>query len=109
MSTEPDEVVVQWWAKKLDDIDHEIASLATICNVHIRDPGVIERVLHDDATVCRSSNAAAFQKLRSLLMMHYMVQQKAIHVLGPEETARVVQQIVAKLRDRITGRQPTAS
>jgi hypothetical protein len=32
-----------WWAKNLDDVDREVARLATICNARILDPGVIER------------------------------------------------------------------
>lgn len=104
MSDPGPDLGVEWWAKKLDDIDHEIAALATVCDVHILSPGVIERVLHNDALVGGSTNGAAFAKLRSLLMMHYMVQEKAVDALGPEETERVVNDIVDKLRERIGAR-----
>src|SRR6185312_7264536 len=60
-----------WWAKSLNEVDREIARLATICNVRILDAGVIERVLKNDAAVCGSKNAIAFTKLRNIVMMHY--------------------------------------
>jgi len=44
MSDKSSELGGGWWAKNLDEIDREIARLATICNVRILDPGVIERV-----------------------------------------------------------------
>jgi hypothetical protein len=104
MSDPGPDLGVEWWAKKLDDIDHEIAALATVCDVHILSPGVIERVLHNDDSVCGSANGPAFAKLRSLLMMHYMVREKAVDALGPEETERVVNAIVDRLRERIGAR-----
>ena len=91
----------EWWAKKFNDIDTEIAGLATICDVHIFDRGVIERVIHNDATVCRNPNQAAFSKLRSLLMMHYTVRSEAALQLGNDDAAALVEEIVNNLRERI--------
>jgi hypothetical protein len=68
--------------------------------VRILDPGVIERVLHDDASVCGSRNPLAFEKLRSALKMHYHVRDQAMGVLGEAGTARVVAEIVESLRQR---------
>ena len=62
-----------WWAKNLDDVDNEIARLSIACNVRILDPGVIERVLNNDASVCGSRNPAGFEKLRTALKMHYHI------------------------------------
>lgn len=90
-----------WWAKSLSDIDVEIARMATLCNVRILDPGVIERVLKNDASVCGSSNPAAFAKLRTALIMHYGVRDKAVEALGEKDTRKLVEEIVAKLRERI--------
>jgi hypothetical protein len=104
MSDKPSELRAGWWAKNLDEVDREIARLATICNVRILDPGVIERVLHDDASVCGSQNPLAFGKLRSALMMHYHVRGKAVGVLGEAGTARVVEEIVESLRQRFGDR-----
>ena len=100
MSDKQSELGAQWWTKNLDDVDREVARLATICNVRILDPGVIERVLRDDASVCGSRNPLAFGKLRSALMMHYHVRDKALGALGEAGTARVVAEIVESLRQR---------
>ena len=91
----------EWWAKKFDEIDREIARLATICNVRILDEGVIERVLRNDASVCGSKSPLAFDKLRGVLMMHYSIRNNALEDLGPEKTKLLVEKIVTALRERI--------
>ena len=60
-----------------------------ICKVRLLDPGVIERVLHNDASVCGTQNKAAFDKLRQALMMHYHVRDKAVGAIGEAATAEV--------------------
>jgi hypothetical protein len=88
------------WTKHFDEIDSEIAQLAAICQVPILDPGVIERVLHKDTLVCGSQNPRAFDKMRSLLMMHYSVRDKAVVAIGEKETMLIVADIVERLRSR---------
>jgi hypothetical protein len=90
-----------WWAQNLDDVDREVARLATICNVRILDPGVIERVLENDSIVCGSSNAPAFEKLRSALMMHYHIRDRAVGAVGETQTALIIADIVERLKKRI--------
>ena len=65
-----------WWAKNLDDIDREVARLAAICNVKVLDPGVIERILEGDESVCGTRNAPAFAKLRDAMKMHYHIRDE---------------------------------
>ena len=91
----------EWWAKKFSDIDNEIAALATVCDVRLFDPGVIERVLHNDASACGNRNEAAFAKLHALLMMHYTVRAQAVQRLGSAETATLVTEIVNQVRERL--------
>jgi hypothetical protein len=40
-----------FWSRNLDEVDREVARLASICNVRILDPGIIERVLKNDASL----------------------------------------------------------
>ncbi len=87
MSEKKSELGGGWWSKNLDDVDREVARLATICKVRLLDPGVIQRVLDNDATVCGTSNPAAFDKLRQALMMHYHVRDKAVGAIGEAATA----------------------
>jgi hypothetical protein len=104
MSEQPENLQTQWWMKKFDDVDRELATLATICKVPLLDPGVIERVLKNDATVCGAANPTVFAKLRSLLMMHYAVRDKAIAALGGTEAQALINQVVARLKDRLGGK-----
>ena len=101
MTQRESEFGTTWWARSLDQVDREIARLATICNVRILDDGVIERVLRNDASVCGTNNPVAFGKLRSTLMMHYHVREQAVSALGEPKTAALVRHIVAQLRERI--------
>jgi hypothetical protein len=93
-----------WWSKNLEDVDREVARLASVCKVRLLDPGVIKRVLDNDATVCGTSNAAAFDKLRQALLMHYHVRGKAVGAIGEAATQDVIAEIVANIRKRL-GRQ----
>lgn len=111
MTKSSSELGATWWAKNLDEVDREIARLATICNVRILDAGVIERVLKNDESVCGSKNARAFGKLRQTLMMHYHVRDQAVGVLGEAQTRKLVATIVESLRERIgerLGGEPSA-
>ena len=89
------------WTHHFEEIDLEIAKLATLCKIPLLDPGVIERVLKKDTLVCGTQNPRAFDKLRSLLMMHYSVREKAVVAMGEEETMKILVDIVARLRERI--------
>ena len=104
MTEQPVNLQLQWWTQKFDDVDRELAQLATICKVPLLDPGVIERVLKNDATVCGAPNPAVFTKLRSLLMMHYAVRDKAVEALGGTQAQALINQVVERLRARLGGK-----
>jgi hypothetical protein len=87
-----------FWAKNLDSLDREIARLALLCNVRLLDPGVIERVLKNDASVCGTKNDIGFRKMRDILLMHYKLREQAVSSLGEAQTMALVQSIVQNLR-----------
>ncbi|MGZ5117439.1 MAG: hypothetical protein ACXWCY_05720 [Burkholderiales bacterium] len=87
-----------WWAYNLDDIDQEIARLATLCQVKVLEPGVIERVLHKDESACGTSNALAFRKLHDMLMLHFAIRQKAADAIGQTQTGEIERYIVERLK-----------
>ena len=89
-----------WWGKNLDDVDTEIVRLASICKVHILDPAVIDRVIHNDASVCESANPAAFGKLRAMVMMHYQIRERTVDALGEAKTQAIIKGIVERLSAR---------
>jgi len=89
------------WYKHMAEIDREIAVHAVNCKVPILDPGIIERVLQNDGSICGTQNPASFAKLRSLLMMHYSVRDRAVVAMGQAETVAMVGEIVERLRAQI--------
>jgi hypothetical protein len=98
MSESSDPPEITGWAKSLDDIDREIVRLALLCRASILAPGVIERVLQKDASVCETENPVAFEKLRGMLMMHFGLWEKAAEELGPAHTSQIEQAVIARLK-----------
>lgn len=88
------------WSRHLRGIADELLHLAVACDLRLRDPGVIERVLKGDATVCGRKNDIGFEKLRKLLMATYDSLGKAIDRIGPEETRKITAAIRAELAER---------
>ncbi|MDJ0813109.1 MAG: hypothetical protein QNJ23_05230 [Woeseiaceae bacterium] len=88
------------WSRHLQGIADELLHLAVACDVRLRDPGVVERVLKGDETVCGRRNEIGFQKLRKLLMATFDSLGKAIDRIGPEETREITAAITAELAGR---------
>lgn len=85
-------------AADLYELDKEVARLAMLCRIKLLDPGVLDRVLKKDASVCGTSNPKAFEKLRELLMMHYAVRDKVVDSVGQATTVQIMEKIVERLR-----------
>jgi hypothetical protein len=88
------------WSRHLDGIAEELLKLAIACDLRLRDPGVIERILKNDQTVCGRKNPRAFEKLRKLLMATYNSLGKAIDRIGPAETKKISQAIAERMQAR---------
>jgi len=93
-----------YWSHSLSEVDKEVARLATICSVRLLDPGVIERVLANDAGVCGTSNPMAFEKLRNVLMMHYAVRSRAVDQIGHTGADVLMKEILEDLRKKFGDR-----
>jgi hypothetical protein len=101
-----------YYSHTLSEVDREVARLASICGVRLLDPGVVERVLGNDASVCGTDNAMAFGKLRNVLMMHYAVRARSAESIGQAGTDVLVTQIVDDLKKKFgdaLGGPPAAS
>ncbi len=85
------------WQRHLDAIGDELLKLTTVCGVNLREPGVVERVIQNDETVCTKSNPIGFRKLRELVMATFNSLGKAMDRIGPQET----QMIVEAIRERL--------
>jgi hypothetical protein len=90
----------EWHEHQLGAVDDEIAKLSFICGIPLLDPGVVERVVAGDESVCTKPNAAAFRKLRGMISMHYTLAEDSIRVLGKDQTAEIFAAIRERLRDR---------
>jgi hypothetical protein len=98
MTEKPDHFLIAWWADNLDELDREIARLALLCKVRILDPGVIERVLKKDASVCGTDNPAVFAKLHDMIMMHFAIRERSADALGQAQTAAIEAHIIERLK-----------
>ena len=98
MSGQKDPVYRALWTEDLEEVDREIARLATLCQVSILQPGVVRRVLQKDASVCASPNAVGFAKLHDLLMLHLAIREKAVDSFGPAQAAAIEDYVIERLR-----------
>ena len=97
------------WLRHLDTIGDELLRLTTVCGVDLRQPGVVERIVKNDETVCTKRNSIGFRKLRELVMATFNSLNKAVDRIGPEETAAMVEAIMERLdRRREVGGTPRA-
>jgi hypothetical protein len=102
---------IAWWTKNIDELDREIGRLCAICQVRILDPGVIERVLEKDASVCGTSNPVAFAMLHDMLMFYFADRKKAVDAVGELKTAQIETHVIEELRSRfadLLGKWPPA-
>jgi hypothetical protein len=90
----------RWHESQLNPVDDEIAKLAFICNIRLLDPGVVERVVAGDASVCGRTNEKAFKKLRKLVGLHYALTADSLAALGPEGSGKILDQIRERLGKR---------
>jgi hypothetical protein len=98
METRNDTYHMAWWERNLEALDREVARMATLCRVKVLEPGVIERLMHGDDTVCGTDNPIAFRKLHDLLLMHFLVRQKSADALGQQQTAAIEMYVIDRLR-----------
>lgn len=85
------------WAEQLQDIDLEIARQASICQVSLLQPGVIERVLTNDMSVCGAEHPQSFHTLRGLLYIHFTEITRMSRALSPQETRDIADKVRAHL------------
>ena len=88
------------WAHHFDTIADELLRLTTVCGVNLREPGVVERIVKNDATVCTKKNPIGFRKLRDLVMASFDSLNKAADRIGPDETKLMVDAIMERLDRR---------
>jgi len=98
MEDHPDAYEILFWERNLEDLDRELGRLATVCRVRLLDHGIVDRVLNGDVCVCGVDNRIAFSKLRNLLMMYFIVRQRAALQLGQQMTSDLESYVIERLQ-----------
>jgi hypothetical protein len=78
------------WKRHFEGIADELLHLAITCDVQLREPGVIERILKNDASVCGRTNERSFRNLHNLLVAYYKSIGQAVDRIGPKETKKII-------------------
>lgn len=86
-----------YWGRQIDSLAHELSKLAIVCDIELGSPGLAERILKNDETVCGKSNPKAFRQLRQHLIALFKVEKGAIERLGPEDTREILDQVRAAI------------
>ena len=86
------------WDRHFNGIAEELMRLTIACDVSLKKPGAIERIIKNDASICGRNNPTGFRKLRSLVMATYDSLNKAIDSIGPEQTRLISDAIVERVQ-----------
>jgi hypothetical protein len=82
-----------YWGRQIDAIAHEVSKLAIVCDIELDRPGLAERILKNDESVCGRNNPEAFRQIRQHLMALFTLEERAIERLGPEDTKEILGQV----------------
>lgn len=86
-----------YWSGQLDNLVAEMSRLCIACNIDMLEPGVGERVLRGDESVCGRKNPEVFEKLRKHLMAFCRVEERAINRLGAEDVQPMLDEVRASI------------
>jgi enoyl-[acyl-carrier-protein] reductase (NADH) len=98
MNAGKNELAACRWTRYLEEVDREMARLATLCQVRILEPGVIERVLRNDASVCGTPNDVSFAELRETVAFDMAVLEILVHVIGQIPMTQIEGYVVERLK-----------
>jgi len=87
------------WERHFDGIADELLHLAISCDVRLREPGVIERILKNDASVCGRTSKRSFRNMHNLLVAYYDSIGKAVERIGPKETRKIIDAISERMNE----------
>ena len=82
----------------LRSIASEFSKLAMACKVDFEAPGVFERIIRADTSVCGTNNPEAFRKMRKHLLALMPLERDAIEELGADAVKEMLRQVSEELR-----------
>jgi hypothetical protein len=86
-----------YWSRQIDSLATEISRLCVVCDIKMLEPGIAERVLKGDQSVCGRRNPEVFEKIRRHLMAFFQIEEKAIHRLGADEVKKILDAVRVSL------------
>jgi hypothetical protein len=78
-----------------------MSRLCVVCDIKMLEPGIGERVLKGDQSVCGRNDPKVFEKLRQHLMAYCHVEERAIKRLGADDVRTMLDDVrasIARLR-----------
>ena len=88
------------WERHFEGIADELLHLAVSCDVRLDEPGVVERILKNDASVCGRTNERSFCNMHNLLVAYYNSISKAVERIGPKETKKIIDAVSARMKEQ---------
>ena len=82
-----------YWARQIDNLAHELSRLAIACDIELGQPGLAERILKNDESVCGRKNPKAFRQIRQHMMALFSVEAGAVERLGADDTKKILDQV----------------
>jgi hypothetical protein len=86
-----------YWGRQIDNIARELSRQAIICDIELGKPGLAERVLKNDESVCGRKNPKVFKLMRQHLMALFSLEAAAVERLGAEDTKEILDQVRAAI------------
>jgi hypothetical protein len=78
------------WRRQIDNLARELSKQAIICDIELGKPGLAERILKNDDSICGKKNPKVFRQMRQHLMALFSLESAAIERLGVEDTKEIL-------------------
>jgi len=85
------------WGRQIDSLARELSRQAIICDIELGTPGLAERILKNDESVCGRKNPKVFRQIRQHLMALFSLEAAAVERLGAEDTKEILDQVRAAI------------
>jgi len=86
-----------YWGRQIDGIAHELSRLAIVCDIELGRPGLAERILKNDESVCGRRNPEVFRQMRQHLTALFSLEVGAVERLGADDTKEILDQVRAAI------------
>ena len=87
----------RYWHDQIEALAKELSLMAMACDIDMLDPGVAERILKNDESVCVRRKPYAFRKIRQHLMAFFPLKKAAIESLGVDDAREIFDKVWAPI------------